>query len=104
MNAAAPALPRDIALAAFIGAQDAARCGCREPAAPREELGWSSRLLLWLLGDNRPRPLANPRLEAVRRFACATRAGHKPGIALVSELHNLGLQPAHLALLSEFML
>ena len=83
-------------LAARIGAQDAARCGCREPAVSREQLGRMARLLLWVFGDDRPRALANPRLEAVRRFACATRAGHAPGVALISQL---GLQPAHVAAL-----
>jgi hypothetical protein len=92
-------LTREDWMAARIGAEDAARYGCRQPAAPRETLSRFARFLVWLLGENAPRPLANPRLEAVRRFACATRAGHQPGVALVSELHRLGVQPAHLAAL-----
>ena len=41
---------------------------------------------------------------ALRRFACATRAGNQPGVALISELHRLGLQPAHLATLGGLLL
>lgn len=92
-------LTREDWMAARIGIEDAARYGCREPVAPRQTLGWFARAMVWLLGENAPRPLANPRLEAVRRFACATRAGHRPGVALVSELHRFGVQPAHLAAL-----
>jgi hypothetical protein len=99
------ALTREDWMAARIGAQDAARFGCRQPAVPRETLGRFARVLVWLMGDdNAPRPLANPRLEAVRRFACATRAGNKPGVALVSELHAMGVQPAHLAALNGLLL
>ena len=95
-------LSRQELLAVRIGIADAA-CGCREPAAPRAELGWFARVMLWLLGDHAPRPLASPRLEVVRRFVCATRAGHQPGAALMSELQKLGLQPAHLATLANLL-
>jgi hypothetical protein len=98
------ALTREDWMAARIGVQDAGVYGCRQPAAPRETLGRLARAVVWLMGEDRPRALANPRLEAVRRFACATRAGHQPGVALVSELHRLGVQPAHLAALNGLLL
>ncbi|WP_232281116.1 hypothetical protein [Novosphingobium nitrogenifigens] len=96
-------LSREDWLAVKIGAEDAARHGCRQPAAPREELGWFARAMLWLVGDDRPRALANPRLEAVRRFTCATRAGYRPSVALISELHGFGVMPNHLAAIAEFL-
>lgn len=96
-------LSREDWLAASIGAQDAARFGCRQPAAPRETLGWLARALVWVMGDDRPRPLANPRLEAMRRFGCAVRQGHQPGVVLVSALHTLGVQPAQLAQINAFL-
>jgi hypothetical protein len=55
--------------------------------------------MLWIVGDPAPHPFVKPRLEIVRRFVCATRAGHLPTAALMSELHKLGLQPAHLVTL-----
>ena len=97
-------LTREDWMAARIGAQDAGIHGCRQPAVPRGELGLVARGLVWLLGEQGPRPLANPRLEAVRRFACATRAGNQPGVALVSELHRLGVQPQHLVALGGMLL
>jgi hypothetical protein len=90
-------LSREEQAAARIGFDDARRhCDC-EPAVPREELGRASRMILWLIGDNRLRGLANPRLEAVRRFACATCAGHAPSVALMGQLNMMGLQPSHIA-------
>lgn len=85
--------------AARIGAEDARRCDCREPALPPDQLSRSAKLLLWLFGESLqpPRPLANPRLEAIRRFVCATRAGHEPGTVLISQLQARGLQPQRLA-------
>jgi len=97
----APAAPADLTredkVAIVIGLDDARRHRCCEPALPREQLSRTARALLWLLGDNRPGRLANPRLEAVRRFACATRAGHEPGVALMGQLNTLGLKPSHIA-------
>lgn len=95
-------LSRQDWIAAGIGVADAT-CGCREPAAPREDLTPLARAMLWLVGDRAPRPLANPRLEAIRRFVCATRAGHHPAAALMSELHRVGVQPAHLAAIVGFL-
>jgi hypothetical protein len=98
-------LTREDWLAASIGAQDFQRYGCRQPSVPRETLGFSGRLVTWVFGEgDAPRPLAHPRLEALRRFACATRAGHRPGVALVSELHRLGVQPKHLAAIEGFLM
>ncbi|WP_226018890.1 hypothetical protein [Novosphingobium sp. FKTRR1] len=92
-------------VAARISADDARSCDCREPAAPRHELSRSARTLLWLFGEPRDRPLAlaNPRLEAIRRFVCATRAGHQPGTVLISQLQTRGVQPQRLAELASLL-
>lgn len=91
--------------AARIGAADAQLCDCREPAAPRDQLSRGARALLWLFGDRAQRPLAlaSPRLEAIRRFVCATRAGHQPGTVLVSQLQAIGVQPQRLAELASML-
>jgi hypothetical protein len=98
-----PALTRQDWMAARIGIADAAACNCREPAVPASELSRFSRVILWLFRDRAPIPLANPRLEMLRRFFCATRAGHKPSVAVVSELQRLGVQPAHLASIANLL-
>ena len=46
----------------------ASECGCGNPDNPR----LASRLLRALTGSEGPRPLADPRLEAVRTFVCET--------------------------------
>ena len=62
-----PKLSRIEWQAVSIGLQDAAKCGCRD--LPRG----ISRLSRMLTGVEGPRPFADPRLEAVRNFVCATR-------------------------------
>lgn len=51
----------------MLGFQDAATCGCDDPAA-----SWRSRIRELLTGRKRPNPLGNDRLEALRKFACTT--------------------------------
>ena len=93
---------RSDVMAARIGSTDANRA-CREARVPVEELGRFARAMVWLFGDEAPNALANPRLEAVRRFFCATRSGHQPGAILMSELHKYGVMPSHLAALAELV-
>lgn len=55
-----------------IALQDAERCGC----AAEQAIGSTTRfrrLVKLLFGSGRPTPLADPRLEAIRRFVCANR-------------------------------
>jgi hypothetical protein len=96
-------LDRTDLMAARIGATDAGRFTCREPRVPVEQLGRFGRAMVWMFGDETPNALANPRLEAVRRFFCATRSGHQPGAILMSELHKYGVMPSHLAALAELV-
>ncbi|NKJ42078.1 MULTISPECIES: hypothetical protein [unclassified Novosphingobium] len=97
-----PALSRQDWLAAHVGAHDADSIGCRAPAVPSHEKTRLKRWMTRLFGDNAPMPLADPRLEAVRRFACATRAGKAPDGALIGELHQRGLDDAELAAIARF--
>ncbi|MFW2829160.1 hypothetical protein [Sphingomonas sp. ID0503] len=55
--------------AVSIAIKDAAGFGCA--GAPKT--GPIGRLYTALTGNQPPRPLADPRLEAIRRFGCATR-------------------------------
>jgi hypothetical protein len=90
-------------LAAQIGIADA-DCGCLAPAVPHNELSRFGRVRVWIFGDRAPRPLANPRLEMVRMFFCATRAGHSASVTLMSDLQKYGLQPAHLSALASLII
>lgn len=98
----APALSRQDWLAAHVGAHDAETIGCRAPAVPDHAKTRMQRWMTRLFGDNAPVPLADPRLEAVRRFACATRAGRTPDGLLIGELHQRGLDDAGLAAIARF--
>lgn len=98
----APSLSRTEWQAVRIALNDAAACGCVE--TPRE--GWRARIArLWILltGNEPARPLADPRLEALRRFVCATRRLHRPAERHVPALVALGFNRAQvdaIALLS----
>lgn len=56
--------------AVTVALRDAERFAC---AAPKASEGRLSRLFRALTGIEKPRPLADPRLDAVRRFVCASR-------------------------------
>lgn len=96
------ALSRQDWLAAHVGMQDARSIGCRAPAPIASERGRLGRLWVWLVGENAPAPLADPRLEAVRRFACATHAGVGADAGLLGELHQRGLADAQLDAIARF--
>ncbi len=57
--------------AVTVALRDAERFACAAPKGAQE--GRFSRLFRTLTGIERPRPLADPRLDAVRRFVCASR-------------------------------
>ena len=52
--------------------------------------GVMARLMRALTGNDRPRPLADPRLEAVRSFVCATRRARRPAERLAPTLAAQG--------------
>jgi hypothetical protein len=78
--------------AVTVALRDAERCGCSPAmdAAP----GRLTRAWRWLSGAEAPRPLADPRLDAVRRFVCAARRQGGRVRDMVPELLGFGFSPA----------
>ncbi len=68
-----------------LGRVDADR-GDRGRAGPR----WLGGLVVFLTGTRRSQPLAEGRLETLRRFAAATRRGDAAAPYLATELRALG--------------
>lgn len=100
MTTKKPRLSRIEWQAVAVGLKDAARCGCGRPPAPRS-LG--RRLSRLLTGIEAPTPLADPRLEAVRNFVCATQRQRRPAEEYAPALLEQGFSRAQieaLALLS----
>lgn len=96
---APPALSRDEWRAVSIALNDAAGHGC----ASGERRGLLGRLYTALTGNEPKRPLADARLETIRRFVCAMRRQPRIARTLVPELEAQGFSHAQveaLALLS----
>lgn len=74
--------------AVAVALRDAERFACPHPAGESE--GRLSRLLRALTGIEAPRPLADPRLDTVRRFVCATRRNVARAGEIAGELIGLG--------------
>ena len=88
---AAPALSRREWQAVAIALNDAAAKGCN---APRR--GLLARLYTMLTGNEPRRPLADDRLETIRRFVCATRRRHAVANDLAPVLEAQGFSRAQL--------
>lgn len=85
-----PSLSRSEWQAVAIALKDADGCGCAaEARGTRFGRLWSA-----VTGNAPARPLANPRLEAVRRFVCATRRLHRRADRYVPDLMAQGFNPA----------
>lgn len=85
---------------ALIEADTGAGAPAPEPGSFRAHVDRAMRLFT---GIERPPGLANPRLEAVRRFVCATRRRRRPAEEYVPELIAQGFSRTQidaLALLS----
>lgn len=87
-----PMLTRAEWQAVSIALKDADHCG-RVETRP---LGRLSRLWTALTGNEPPRPLADPRLEALRRYVCAIRRRARQADAYVVELLDFGFNRAQL--------
>jgi hypothetical protein len=74
---------------AFNDAADTACIATREP-------GRLSRLFTALTGIEAKKPLADPRLETLRHFVCATRRTRKPAADLVPALIDQGFNRAQI--------
>jgi hypothetical protein len=86
--------------AVSVALKDAATCGCGGIDKPTV----ITRVLRTVFQGKPVQPLADPKLEAVRRFVCEAKLrGHRAGVsasALAAHGYN-GRQIAALALLSE---
>lgn len=74
--------------AVAVALRDADRFACAAPGDAAE--GALSRLFRAITGIERPRPLADPRLDAVRRFVCASRRNMARAREIAGELLALG--------------
>jgi hypothetical protein len=92
---ATPELSRLEWSAVSVALQDAAKCDCAaaEAAGRRSVIGRSLELLV---GSRRPNPLADPRLEAIRRFVCTTRRRRRPAAELAPALADHGFTAAQI--------
>jgi hypothetical protein len=88
-----PVLSRTEWQAVAVALNDAARNPCGRGLAGEGALARATR---WLTGAEAPRPLADPRPDAVRRFVCAARSGGGRLRELVPELRGLGYSPAQI--------
>lgn len=90
-----PTLSRSEWSAVSIALQDAQRCGCAAEAGSKEA-GLLSRAATFAFGRRRPTPLADTRLEAVRRFVCASNRRRRPADDLAAPLAAHGFSPAQI--------
>jgi hypothetical protein len=74
--------------AVTVALRDVERFACA-PSAERSE-GRLAKLLRALIGIEAPRPLADPRLDAIRRFVCASRRNVARARDVAAELIALG--------------
>lgn len=88
---AEPTLSRSEWHAVSIALKDAAALGC-SAAKP----GIFGKLYTVLTGNERRRPLADQRLEAIRQYVCATRRHHPVANDLVPALEAQGFSRAQL--------
>lgn len=84
-------------LAFEIGIVDARRSGCASDAGPL--VSWHRRLSAAIFGRSQVNPLADPRLEALRLFACAAYRNRRPRSELAASLREVGFKPAQIDVL-----
>ncbi|MFD1952139.1 hypothetical protein ACFSGX_15300 [Sphingomonas arantia] len=90
-----PNLSRTEWAAVAVALQDTARCGCTAEAIDASS-GSLRRLTQFLFGRHGPTPLADPRLEAVRRFVCASHVGSGASSDLAKALTDHGFSQAQI--------
>jgi hypothetical protein len=91
-----PKLSRIEWQAVSIGLQDAAKCGCGDLPKPGSLRRGISRLSRMLTGIEGPRPFADPRLEAVRNFVCATHRHRRRADEYAAALLEQGFNRAQI--------
>ncbi len=73
--------------AVTVALRDAEHLACGAEDKPEGRLSWLFRALT---GIEQPRPLADPRLDAVRRFVCASRRNVARAREIAGELIAYG--------------
>lgn len=81
--------------AVSVALRDAQRCGCAAEAANTRP-GALRRAVRFVFGSRRPTPLADPRLEAIRRFVCASNRRRGPVDGLAALLAEHGFSTAQI--------
>ncbi|PTQ12683.1 hypothetical protein CLG96_00495 [Sphingomonas oleivorans] len=69
---------------------EATECGCGSFEEPSRLGGAVRRAFNWITGIEPSRPLADPKLESLRRFACETRRHGRPAKDLAPALIEHG--------------
>ncbi|WCT72855.1 hypothetical protein PQ455_14600 [Sphingomonas naphthae] len=82
--------------AVSIALKDAGNVGC--PGGSGK--GIVAKFVRAVTGNEAPPPLADPRLEAVRSFVCATRRSRRPAERMVPTLAALGFNDRQIEALS----
>ena len=90
---ASPELTENEWRAVSVALNDAAGHGYVAP----DGSGPFSRLLAWFTGIEARRPLADPRLEALRAFVCTTRARRAAAVEFVPALAKHGYNDRQIA-------
>ena len=79
-----------------IALNDANRCGCA-PAVDSNSPSFPRRVAHAVFGrSQRPNALADPRLEAIRKFVCTTNRYRKPAAELAPSLAAQGFSQAQI--------
>jgi hypothetical protein len=87
-------------MAVSVALRDAADCGCALPPEPGSLRDWADRIGRALVGRQPRTSLADPRLEALRRFMCETRIRRRPAEELAGALAEQGFSRAQISALA----
>lgn len=91
-----PQLSRIEWQAVSVALRDAADCGCAIPPRPGSLRDRATRTLRAIFGGSPRTALADPRLEALRRFVCTTRVSRGPAAEQAETLAAHGFSRAQI--------
>jgi hypothetical protein len=94
-SSATPHLSQNEWAAVAVALNDARDCGCATAPYP-EEPGIVRRAIGFLFGLRTRTPLADPRLEAIRTFVCASYRRRQPALELARPLEDHGFNIAQI--------
>lgn len=73
-----------------LAMREAGECGCHDVIAPSPIGRAFRRTIALITGGPERKPLADPRLEALRRFVCLSRWGNRAAEEVAGRLIELG--------------